>query len=185
MINDLMREKFKVDIVLNNGGAFRGNKIYKAGPVTDSMLKEIDEFRQYAITLKLKGKYLKDILEWSAASYGQGGFLQVSGIKYRIDLPKQPMVKKGEEIIKNGDRVSNIKVLTNGKWQDIDPDKDYKILSNSFMVNDGGDGYFWFKKYGTDMQNTFASFYSIMADFLYKKKVLTPGKRDGRIEVVH
>jgi 5'-nucleotidase len=76
MINDMMRKQFKVDIVLNNGGAFRGNKIYKPGPVTDDMLKEIDEFRQYAYTLKLKGKYLKDILEWSAASYGQGGFLQ-------------------------------------------------------------------------------------------------------------
>jgi len=44
MINDLMREQFKVEIVLNNAGAFRGQKIYKPGPVTDTMLKEIDEF---------------------------------------------------------------------------------------------------------------------------------------------
>ena len=185
MINDMMREKFQVDIVLNNGGAFRGNKTYRPGPVTDRMLKEIDEFRQYAITLKLKGKYLRDILEWSAASYGEGGFLQPSGIRYRITLPKQPMVKEGEKITRKGERIDNIQVFIDGKWQAVDPEYEYKVLSNSFMVEKGGDGYFWFKKYGTDMQNTFASFYSIMADFLYKEKVLTPGKKDGRIEIVH
>ena len=185
MINDMMRKKFGADIILNNGGAFRGNKIYKPGPVTDRMLKEIDEFRQYAILLKLKGKYLKDILEWSAASYGEGGFLQPSGIRYRITLPKQPMIKKGENITKPGERVDNIQVLIDGKWQAIDPEREYKIVSNSFMVEKGGDGYFWFKKYGSDMKNTYASFYSIMADFLNDKKVLTPGKPDGRIEVVH
>ena len=185
MINDMMREQFKVDIVLNNGGAFRGGRIYKAGPVTDTMLKEIDEFRQYAYVLKLKGKYLRDILEWSAASYGEGGFLQPSGIRYRITLPGQPMVKKGETIIKKGERVDNIKVFVDGKWQAVDPERDYKVLSNSFMVQDGGDGYFWFKKYGSDLQNTFSTFYSIMADYLYKEKVLTPGKPDGRIVVIH
>ena len=185
MINDMMRQQFKVDIVLNNGGAFRGQKIYKPGPVTDTMLKEIDEFRQYAYTLKLKGKYLKDILEWGAASYGQGGFLQPSGIRYRITLPKQLMILKNEEIITKGERVDHIEVFIDNQWQSIDPDQDYKILSNSFMVKKGGDGYFWFKKYGTDLQNTFASFYSIMADYLYSKKVLTPGEKDGRIEIVH
>ncbi len=63
MINDLMREQFKVEIVLNNAGAFRGQKVYKAGSVTDTMLKEIDEFGNYAYTLKLKGKYLKEVFE--------------------------------------------------------------------------------------------------------------------------
>ncbi len=164
MINDMMRKQFKVDIVLNNGGAFRGGKIYKPGPITDTMLKEIDEFGQYAYTLKIKGKYLKDILEWGAASYGQGGFLQPSGIRYRITLPKQMMIIKGEKIVKKGERVDQTQVFIDHQWQAIDPDREYKILSNSFMVKKGGDGYFWFKKYGTDLQNTFASFYSIMAD---------------------
>ena len=185
MINDLMRQQFKVDIVLNNSGAFRGGKVYPAGPVTDTRLKEIDEFRQYAYTLKLKGKYLKDILEWSAANYGEGGFLQPSGIRYRVTLPKQPMIKDDEKIIKAGDRVDQIKVLSDGKWQDVDPEKEYKILSNSFMVQDGGDGYFWFKKYGSDLKNTYASFYSIMADYLENKKVLTPAQADGRVVLVH
>jgi len=185
MINDMMRDRFDVDIVLNNSGAFRGGKIYKAGKVTDRMLKEIDEFRQYAYILKLEGRYLKPILEWSATNYGEGGFLQVSGIRYRVMLPKQPQIMSGEEIVKRGERVDNIEVFIDGKWQLVDDDRIYTILSNSFMVQRGGDGYFWFKKYGKDLQNTYASFYSIMADFLYKNKMITPNEIDGRVELLH
>lgn len=185
MINDMMRKQFKVDIVLNNGGAFRGQKIYPVGPVTDSMLKEIDEFNNNAYILNLKGKYLKPILEWGAANYGEGGFLQVSGIKYRITLPKQKQIMEGEKIVTAGERVDNIQVHIDGKWQDIDPNREYKILSSSFIVKNGGDGYFWFAKYGTNLQDTYASFYSIMADYLYKEKVLTPKAKDGRVKVVH
>ncbi len=185
MINDMMRDKFDVDIVLNNGGAFRGGKIYKAGRVTDRMLKEIDEFRQYAYILKLEGKYLKNIVEWSAANYGEGGFLQVSGIRYRVTLSKQQQIMSGEEIVRVGNRVDHIEVFVDKKWQPIDDDRVYTIASNSFMVKKGGDGYFWLKKYGKDLQNTYASFYSIMADFLYEKKVITPKDGDGRIEIIH
>ncbi len=185
MINDLMREKFKVDVVLNNAGAFRGSKIYSEGNVTDTMLKEIDEFANYAYMLKLKGKYFKEILERSAASYGEGGLMQVSGLKYRITLPKQVQQIKGRKVIKPGKRVDSIKVLQEGKWIDLDPKKEYSILSNSFIVNHEGDGYFWFKKYGTDLKNTYTTFYSIMAEYIDTQKVLSPKAKDGRIEIVH
>ncbi len=185
LVNDLMREKFKVDIVLNNAGAFRGKKIYKAGNVTDTMLKSIDEFGNYAYTLKLKGKYFKEILERSAARYGEGGLMQVSGLKYRISLPKQKQELKERKVIKPGSRVDNIKVLQEGKWVDIEPEKDYSILSNSFIVNHEGDGYFWFRKYGTDLKNTFTTFYSIMAEFIEIHKVLSPKAKDGRLEIIH
>ena len=185
MVNDLMREKFKVDVVLNNAGAFRGSKIYSEGNVTDTMLKEIDEFGNYAYMLKLKGKYFKEILERSAASYGEGGLMQVSGLKYRIILPKQVQQIKDGKVIKPGNRVDNIKVLQKGKWIDLDPKKEYSILSNSFIVNHEGDGYFWFKKYGTDLKNTYTTFYSIMAEYIDAQKVLSPKAKDGRIEIVH
>lgn len=185
MINDLMREKFKVDVVLNNAGAFRGSKVYAEGNVTDTMLKEIDEFGNYAYMLKLKGKYFKEILERSAASYGEGGLMQVSGLKYRITLPKQVQQMKDQKVIKPGKRVDNIKVLQEGKWVDLDPKKEYSILSNSFIVNHEGDGYFWFKKYGTDLKNTYTTFYSIMAEYIDTQKVLSPKAKDGRLEIVH
>ena len=185
MVNDLMREKFKVDVVLNNAGAFRGSKIYAKGNVTDTMLKEIDEFGNYAYILKLKGKYFKEILERSAARYGEGGLMQVSGLKYRITLPKQVQQIKDRKVIKPGKRVDNIKVFQEGKWIDLDPKKEYSILSNSFIVNHEGDGYFWFKKYGTDLKNTYTTFYSIMAEVIDTQKVLSPKAKDGRLEIVH
>lgn len=149
------------------------------------MLKEIDEFGNYAYMLKLKGKYFKEILERSAASYGEGGLMQVSGLKYRITLPRQLQQIKEGTVIKTGNRVDNIKVLKKGKWVDLDPKKEYSILSNSFIVNHEGDGYFWFKKYGTDLKNTYTTFYSIMAEVIDTKRVLSPKAKDGRLEIVH
>jgi 5'-nucleotidase len=185
MVNDLMREKFKVDVVMNNAGAFRGSKIYSKGNITNTMLKEIDEFGNYAYILKLKGKYFKEILERSAASYGEGGLMQVSGLKYRILLPKQVQKIKDRKVVKPGNRVDNIKVLQEGQWVDLDPEKEYSILSNSFIVNHEGDGYFWFKKYGTALKNTYTTFYSIMAEAIDMQKVLSPKAKDGRLEIVH
>jgi len=185
MVNDLMREKFKVDVVMNNAGAFRGSKIYSKGNITNTMLKEIDEFGNYAYILKLKGKYFKEILERSAASYGEGGLMQVSGLKYRILLPKQVQKIKDRKVVKPGNRVDNIKVLQEGHWVDLDPEKEYSILSNSFIVNHEGDGYFWFKKYGTALKNTYTTFYSIMAEAIDMQKVLSPKAKDGRLEIVH
>jgi len=185
LVNDLMREKFKVDIVMNNAGAFRGKKIYEPGNITDEMLKSIDEFSNYAYIFKLKGKYLKPILERSAASYGEGGLMQISGLKYTISLPGAVQKIEGEKVLQNGSRVTQIKILQNGKWVDVDPEKSYTVLSNSFAVQDAGDGYFWFKKYGTDMKNTFATFYSIMAESIENHKVLSPKPKDGRLTIVH
>ena len=185
MINDLMREKYHVDIVLNNAGAFRGKKVYLKGDINNTMLKEIDEFGNYAYLLTLKGKYLKPILEHSAAQYGKGGFMQVSGLKYTVVLPNRLQKTKDESVIQKGKRVSEIKVLQNGKWVDVDPEKEYTILSNSFITQKGGDGYFWFHKYGTDARNTYATFYSIMVEAINEKKELTPKKRDGRVTVIH
>jgi len=185
LVNDLMREKFKVDIVMNNAGAFRGKKIYEPGNITDEMLKSIDEFSNYAYIFKLKGKYLKPILERSAASYGEGGLMQVSGLKYTISLPGTVQKIEGEKVLKSGSRVTQIEVLQKGKWVDVDLEKSYTILSNSFAVQDAGDGYFWFNKYGTEMKNTFATFYSIMAESIESHKVLSPKPKDGRLKIMH
>ena len=185
MINDLLRAKYHVDIVLNNAGAFRGKKVYPEGNITNTMLKEIDEFGNYAYLLTLKGKYLKPILEHSAAEYGRGGFMQVSGLKYTVILPRKMQKIKEGKVVQKGERVTGIKILRNGKWVEVDPEKEYTVLSNSFITQKGGDGYFWFNKYGTDAQNTYATFYSIMAEEIGEKKVLTPGEKDGRIAVVH
>jgi len=185
MINDLLRHKYKVDIVLNNAGAFRGKKLYEKGNITNTMLKAIDEFGNYAFMLTLKGKYIKPLLETSASNYGHGGLIHASGLKYTIDLPKQLQKVQDEKVTQKGERVKDMKVLQEGKWVDIDENKDYTVLTNSFMAQQGGDGFFWFAKYGTDFQNTYATFYSIMSEEVDEKKELTPQEKDGRLKIVH
>ena len=184
MINDLFRTHFNAQIALNNAGAFRGKRIYPAGNITDVMLDEIDQFKNCAMLFKLKGKYLKEILEHSAANYGKGGFLQVSGIRYKINLAKSPQITKDEKVIQKGNRVEKIEIFENGDLKPVDPEKEYTIISNSFLVERAGDGYFWFQKYGTDFENTYTTFSSLMACYLKKYGKLTPKGIDGRIEII-
>ncbi len=190
LINDLMRKKFKVDIVLNNSGAFRGKKVYPPGEITDTMLQEIDEFRNYAYTLKMKGKYIREILEHSASSYGRGGFMQVSGLRYTFDIarPKQVLAEDPSgrlKVVTPGHRVLKIEVQTlSGTWEPLKPGKTYTILTNSFLVDKEGDGYFWFKRYGQDIKNTYSTFYSILSEYVQNRHEVSPPDPDGRIEIV-
>ena len=50
------------------------------------MLHEVDEFNNNIYLLKIKGEYLREILEHSAASIGHGGFLQISGVRIVIKI---------------------------------------------------------------------------------------------------
>lgn len=185
MINDLLRKRYKVDIVINNAGTFRGKKIYEKGDITSRMLKEIDEFGNYAFILTLKGKYIRAILEQSAANYGRGGLMHASGLKYTITLPNKIQKVEHEKIIEQGTRLTEAKVLQKGKWVEIEPEKEYSVLTNAYVAQHGGDGYFWFAKYGTHFQNTYATLASIMEEELEEKKELSPKEKDGRLIVVH
>lgn len=188
LVNDLMREQFHVDIVLNNAGAFRGRKLYEPGPVTDLMLREIDEFSNYAYALDIGGRDIRSILERSAASFGEGGLLHASGLRYTIDLklPPQEIIESGGgwSVVTPGERVTEALVMSpDGGWEPLDPDRTYRVLSNSFIV-DAGDGYFWFADHGENLKNTYSTFYSILADIAVDQGVLNPGEPDGRLTVL-
>ncbi len=163
MVNDIIKDNFKVDIVLNNSGTFRGKGVYKAGDITSKDLREIDAFGNNLIKFKIKGKYIKEILNHSASSLGKGGFLQISGLRVVIE----------------NKRLKDVKVVKNGELKELEPKKYYSVVTNSFLFN-GGDGYFWFKKYAKDITNSYTTIYSILSQYLLKYKNLTP-KVDGRL----
>jgi len=184
MINDLLRRKFHADIVLNNSGAFRGKTLYPAGPVSDRMLRAIDAFRNNVYLMTLKGKRIREILEHSAAKYGTGGWLQVSGLRFTVDLRRPKQRLEGEKILRPGHRVRQIRVWEEGRWKALEDGKEYRVLSNAFMVLRAGDGYYWFRKYGRNPYNTYTTFYSIMAEELHRTGVLSPPAPDGRITIL-
>ncbi len=190
LVNDRMRDKFRVDIVLNNAGAFRGKKVYQPGPVTDVMLHEIDEFSNYAFSMNLEGRYILEVLERSAASFGGGGLLHASGLRYVLDLSRtaQELTQGADgswSVSVPGERVTEATVQdADGEWKPLDPDRTYTVLSNSFLVKHEGDGYFWFKRYATNPENTYSTFYSILAEIAGNEGVLNPEQPDGRLTVV-
>lgn len=190
LVNDRMRDKFGVDIVLNNAGAFRGKKVYEPGPVTDVMLRSIDEFANDAIMLTLDGSLLKPILERSAANFCEGGLMHASGLRYAIDITKTAQAIGQDEngawtVTVPGERVTDIQVeAPDGTWHAVDPNAEYRVLSNSFIISKGGDGYFWFSRYGRDKENTYSTFYSILEEIVNNEGVLDPEPPDGRLSVM-
>ncbi len=168
-VNDILKKKFKVDVVLDNSGMFRGDKIYNNNYITDIELHNIFEFDNTVVTMKLKGRYIKKILEKSALSYGGGGWLQVAGIKYVVDLKKCSAAK-----------IERIKVGN----KPLKDNKIYSVLTNDFLAR-GGNGYFWFKKYGINANNTYTTFYSVIASSIANNnKTLVIEKKDKRIETI-
>jgi len=189
LINDEMREKFGVDVVLNNAGAFRGKKVFEPGNVTDVMLRSIDEFGNDAIMLTIEGRHIREMLERSAACFGEGGLLHASGLRYTIDLSKTAQ-EIGQDtsgqwnVTVPGERVTSVEFEeAAGTWQPLDDDRAYRVLSNSFLIEKGGDGYFWLGRYGRDMENTYSTFYSILEEIVGNEGVLNPELPDGRLAV--
>jgi len=190
LVNDQLCKKFEADIALNNGGAFRGKKVYPPGIITDTRLREIDEFGNSAVRFELQGKYIKPVLERSAACFGSGGFLHASGLRYTMDLNKAAQKIDMDtpdrlEVIAKGRRVIKIEIPDrNGKGTALDPDRFYRVIANSFLVNKNGDGYFWFKRYGKNFVDTRATIYTILSALAEGTGFVNPGKPDGRLKVI-
>ena len=190
LITDMIRSQFKVDVVLYNGGAFRGNSKFSPGPVTDTMLAEIDAFENNVYLMTMQGKYIRQILEHSATLIGQGGFLQASGITFTIDTGGQPQKLtdnngKNYVISQPGKKIRDIKILSrDGSRHPLDPKRNYRLASNDFLVKLGGDHYFWFKKYGQGIHNTYSTMGTIMTDYFRKHTIVNPVGPDGRITIM-
>jgi len=153
------------------------------------MIAEIDEFENYIFSVKLPGSCLKAILERSAACYGEGGLMQVSGLRYAIDLTKPAQVQEVDAqgiatgIITPGERVTSFEILTADGWVAVDPDRQYSVLTSSFIFDKAGDGYFWFKALGTEGRNLYSTLRSILAELAAQNTPLNPREPDGRITV--
>jgi len=148
-------------IAMVNGGTVRGNQVYPKGPITYGELLNIHPFSNTIYQVTLPGKDLLTVLELSASALrvkddgctdtervAEGGFLQVSGIKFVIDLNGRPLCaeydgRKLNRLIFPGERVKDVMVKENGSWVKLDPAKDYTVLVTSWTAS-GGDGYYPF-----------------------------------------
>lgn len=142
---DSMRAYTGADIAFCNGGGIRA--AIPAGDITGTDVLAVFPFCNYISMISLSGQQILDALEYSVSFYPNefGGFLQVSGITFDVDVNIQSGVVtddlgmfvsiEGEER-----RVSN--VMVNGEA--IDPNATYSVAGNTYTLLNEGDGYTMF-----------------------------------------
>ncbi|MBN1883687.1 MAG: bifunctional metallophosphatase/5'-nucleotidase [Deltaproteobacteria bacterium] len=184
-------------IALINGGTLRGDRYYKAGPVTYGDLMEIHPYSNSIFEVSLSGKDLLQVLEMSASAINvegdgaaedervpDGGFLQVSGLKIEIDLSGRPYsgIYDGRELVKiiyPGDRITSALVKEGGEWVPINPDKMYTVLVTSWTAA-GGDGYAPF--IAAEKIDTTVDIVDALCTYIEKRGPVSP-EIEGRIVV--
>lgn len=154
-------------IAFYNSGGIRSS--IEAGAVVYSDIMEMLPFDNYIVVLEIKGQEINDILEHSVSAVedSSGRFLQVGGIRFGWDPLRAP-----------GERIDWVKVDTGGEYKNLNPEKYYLVVTNSFLAA-GGDGY--------DILATVRRIteirvpeYDILADYISAKSAVNP-KIKGRI----
>jgi 5'-nucleotidase/UDP-sugar diphosphatase len=184
------------DMAAVNGGGIRGDRIYAEGPISYLTIQTILPFGNTIVQINMTGEEIKQMLEVSAAALDpevtgvqDGGFLQMAGIKFKIDRKAQPFAANYEglklkNLISSGSRVSEIFMQRNGTWEPLDKQKSYGVLLSSFTA-DGGDGYYLFAempakgKYDTTVNEL-----DPLATYIKKNSPVAP-KDEGRIEILN
>lgn len=133
LVTDGMREGTGADVALINSGTLRLDDWLGPGPISNYQLESIflfaDETR--VVTFPLTGARLRALLEHGVADgvYGHGGFLQLSGLRFRYD-PSRP----------SGSRVVGDLVRDPG-GRAIAPSDTVRVAFDVYPACTGGDGY--------------------------------------------
>lgn len=142
---DAIRHGTKAEIALINGGGIRAS--IDAGDITINDCFKVFSFNNTVCTAAMSGQQILDALEFGARATPAevGGFLQVSGIRFDINLVTSPVVldEKGmcSHIADSERRVANVKVLdsTTGEYHPIELDRIYTVGSFEYLVSGKGD----------------------------------------------
>ena len=139
-----------VDVAIMNGGGIR-NKTDITGEFTYKTAKEIHTFGNVACLQTITGQQLLDALEWGARDAGNaecGGFLQVSGITYKVDTDWESSVVADEKGVwvgapTGGYRVHDVMVYNKetNEYEPLDLTATYNLAGYNYTLRDLGDGF--------------------------------------------
>jgi len=143
-----------VDLAIMNGGGVR-NKAAITGEMTYKSCKEIHTFGNVACLQTVTGQQILDALEWGAkaADTGaeNGGFLQVSGLTYKIDSEYPSTVQADDKGVwlagpTGGYRVHDVKIFNKetGAYEALDLNATYNLAGYNYTLRDLGDGFAMF-----------------------------------------
>lgn len=158
---DALRNVFKADVGLVNGGAIRADKTFSVGNFSERTFLDIFPYGNDINLVTVPGRVLRQVMECSASALiagpeddydtsrrtPTGGFLQVSGIRVVYDLKKQPMTfnKETNQVDRQGERLVTLELQReDGHWTEVDDDAQYTVALSSYLAN-GGDRYLMFR----------------------------------------
>ena len=132
LVTDAIRLGTAADAAIMNAGTMRIDDVIPAGPITNYQLESIFLFLDEAriVTFPISGARLRELLERGVSDgvHGKGGYLQVSGLRYRWDASRPT----GSRIVGGIER-------TDGRV--IAPNDTISLAFNVYPACDGGDGY--------------------------------------------
>lgn len=157
-IGNLCADAFRVasgaDIALINGGGIRAD--LHSGEIKYGDIISVMPYGNSLCCVKASGQEILDALEAASrdvkpeisdgeSAVGEnGGFLQVSGLKYTIDTSIPSTVELDENgmfiSVDGKRRVKDVLVLVNGEYTPIVPDNIYTVASHNYLIKEGGDG---------------------------------------------
>lgn len=158
-LGDFCADAYRVlggaDIALVNGGGIRSD--LAAGEITYGDIIAVHPYGNTLCVAEATGQEILDALEMAsrsvmaAADDGEnaigenGGFLQVSGLRYTIDTSIDSTVEVDESgmFISCGEnrRVQKVEILQDdGSYALIDPEQTYTVASHNYLIKQGGDG---------------------------------------------
>lgn len=128
------------DIAILNGGGIRAD--IEKGDITYKDILSVIPFNNQLCVIEATGQQILDALEWGAQAVpGEfGGFMQVSGMTYEIDLSVPSGCKRDENNMQAGiEGERRVKNVTVG-GEPIDPDKTYTVAGIEYVLISNGDG---------------------------------------------
>ena len=140
---DAYRAMSGADVAIVNGGGVRAD--IPAGDITYGQIIAVHPFGNEMCVVECTGQEILDALELGCSKLPaeSGGFLQVSGMTYTVDLNVESTVKLDENgmfVEVEGER--RVKDVIGG--EPLDPEKTYTLASHNYKLKDCGDGYSMF-----------------------------------------
>ena len=141
-LGDLVADAYRIlsgaDVAIANGGGIRAD--IPAGDITYGQIIAVHPFGNEICVCETTGQELLDMLEVSVDHLPaeSGGFQQVSGISFTVDMAVDSTV-----VIDENDRFVTVEgarrvrdVMIDG--EPLDPEKTYTIASHNFTLKEGG-----------------------------------------------
>jgi len=156
-------ESMGVDFAIQNGGGIRAD--LPEGPIRKKLIYEILPFDNSVVTVDMTGAEVQEMFDFiSTIPRGKGGFPQVSkGVSFTVDF----ISGETRDISING--------------RPIDPNKTYKVATNSFMA-DGGDNYVMMTKGYQYDTSTFQK--DVLIEYIHYLGGSVSPEVEGRITVI-